>query len=678
MLQRYQSLARFTALSLFVAGLAGTAYGFYKLIGYQHDPNVWRYGLRLPALFVTLTILIACVGIWRGPDQALLAVGGVLVVVLGNVVPAAVVCVIGLSTLLLGRMVLRGRPCDSSESLLVGAVVLGVVLGLLVPFPINNRGTWGAILAIPLIIGRTGWSVRTLWPAATTFKPFSHLYLLKCAIGAAIIIHTLVGLMPETGHDALSMHLFVPAYVTHNQLWDYNVKLYSWAVMPKLVNWIYTAGYLFGGETSARLINVGSVILLAILTRRLSRWAGASELGSNWGLLLFLLTPLTYLETSSLFVEGMWSAFVLGGTIAILRLVTDSEDRKRDLLLAAILLGGAMSAKAVTSTHLPMLLMLLFSRPFRWIGNNLTRTAITSILLFLLIGMMPYLTAGWLTGNPLFPFFNGYFNSPYYPPENFAPPAMFDRGFRIDTIFRMTFNSSQFLEGTVGAAGFQWLLIIVPGLCVTAFLRNRRALLTGLICFSWLVLTFSQTAYLRYVFPGFALASVVAAVTITLTRTMGRRVSFCCLAVSCIALLLNLTHLDAATYYGYINPKVIISEESRDEYLSKVVPVRSMVRIVNEINQNEQPVMFLSSPLTAGLKADAQYVNWYNPRLGELVRAAVTRDDLKRVFSEERTAYVVGDDSYLTPVLRKMINELCDEVARVGSVTLYRVNFKSD
>jgi len=675
MFQHHSSIARLIILTIILVGVALTAYGFYTLIEHQydpqHDPLAWRYGLLMPALFVALTLLIAMVGLWQGPDRALLVSGGGILILLGQTVPAAVVGLIALSTFLLGRMVLQFRSRDLSDYILAGAVVFGSVFGLLAPLPINSRGTWGVLLLIPLILGRKALSIEALWSRDFTLKPFGHLYLLKCGIGALTIIHILVGLMPEVGHDALSMHLLVPAYVAHHHLWDYNVKLYSWAVMPKLVNWLYTAAYFFGGETAARLLNVGSVILLAVLVRRLSRWAGASELGSNWGMLIFLATPLTYLETSSLFVEGLWSALLVGGTIAVLQFLTDSKDRKSDLVVIAIMLGGAMSAKAVTYTHLPVLALLLLLRPRRWFNTDYSWPVLKSTLIFFLLSAVPYAVAYRLTGNPLFPFFNGYFKSPLYPNVDFEPPPMFDRGFTFDTLYRMSFEANRFLEGAVGSAGFQWLLVIIPGMLLALIFWERRLLVIGFTCFGWMLLTFWQTAYLRYVFPSFAVASVVIAVMVTVSKKLGHLVWFSSILVLCATLALNIVHFQAATYYGLIDLRVIASDQSRDEYLRRAHPLRMVVRLVNELNQKAEPVIFFSAPLTAGLKSAALCVNWHNPRLAELIYSATGPEDFNQIFIRENVRYVVVHDRYRTPFLTAAIDRYCSLVAKIGELGVY-------
>jgi len=150
--------------------------------------------------------------------------------------------------------------------------------------------------------------------------------------------------MPELGHDALAIHLFIPSHVASRHSWDFNVQLYIWAVMPTLGDWIYCIAYSLGGETAARLLNVGFLLVLCRLIRELILWAGGTAAGVRWAILFALTTPLTFIASSSLFIELIWSAFVVAGTLEACRIAT--EPNGRHLLLAGLLLGFAASAKA--------------------------------------------------------------------------------------------------------------------------------------------------------------------------------------------------------------------------------------------------------------------------------------------------------------------------------------------
>lgn len=672
----YSSIPSVVIILLLVAGLGITVWGFYSLAASTQAAS-WRLTHRYLVTFMVLASIIALLGFWRGPRVAGIVVFGALAIGLGVAIPTAVVAVLALSAYTLGCLILRDQETSPTDNLLAGIVLFGTVLGLLVYVPINNAGTWGLLFALPLLFG---WRhLRALWSrnVSSVFSAESvdfHLYFLHSAIYAAALLHFLVGLMPEVGHDALAMHLFIPSHISHHQFWHFDAGIYVWAVMPMLVDWLYTAGYLFAGETGARLINVGSIMLLAALVHRVASWAGASRVNANWAVLMLFVTPLTFLESASLFVEGMWSVLVVGGALALLRLLTQPSTARSEIILAGLLLGGALAAKAVTLTVLPVLALVLLIAVQRWLSRDLLPVTGLALLMFIAVGVIPYVTAYVKTGNPVFPFFNAYFQSPLYPAENFSAAAFFERGFTWDTVYRMTFNSGRFLEATAGAAGFQWLLLVVPCVLVMALVRHQRGLLLALFGTGWLWLAFNQTAYLRYVFPSFAMACVLIAIFLTVAKSVGRWAWVSALTVAFVALILNLLHFDSGTYYGKIDARVIADTRTRDAYLDRSLPLRSSVKLVNELNRGLAPVAFFSAPLTAGLKADALYANWYNPRYQNAVLSTGSSDDLGRVLAREGVEYFVVDDSWKTQPTYPFLQLLGSELAKIGSVSVLRLD----
>lgn len=663
-----------TVILLLLAGIGITVWGLYTLVTTPETAS-WRWTHRYLVIFSALVSIIALVGIWQGSRVAGFAVASALAVGFGALVPVSVVAFLALSAYASGRLLLRSSKTSPTDNLLVGIVLFGTILSLIVHLPINNAGTWGLLFALPLL---SGWRhVRELWSSIKSSEPESvdfHLYFLHCAIAAAALLHFLVGLMPEGGHDALAMHLFVPGYVAHNQFWHFDASLYVWAVMPMLVDWLYTAGYLFAGETGARLVNCGSIMLLASLVYRTASWAGANRISANWAVLLLLVTPLTFAESSKLFIEGMWSVLVMGGSLAVLRLVTQSGNARREIILAGLLLGGALAAKAVTFTVLPILIFALLIVVRHWFSRNLLPVAGLSLLIFCAVGAIPYVVAYILTGNPVFPFFNAYFQSPLYPAENFSAAAFFEQGFNWNTMYQMTFNSGRYLEATAGAAGFQWLLLILPGTLVVVFAQHRRALLLVLLGAGWLLLTFGQTAYLRYVFPAFALACALIAVFLTLAKSAGKWAQVSVLTVALLTVMLNLLHFHSGTYNGKIDLRVIVDARVRDGYIDSNLPLRSAVELVNELNRKTAPVAFFSAPLTAGLKADALYVNWYNPRFQKAVLATTSPGDMGQLLAREGVEYFVVDDSRKKRPYDAFLALVGSEVAKIGSVSVLRID----
>jgi hypothetical protein len=304
------------------------------------------------------------------------------------------------------------------------------------------------------------------------------------------------------------------------------------------------------------------------------------------------------------------------------------------------------------------------------------KTFALGVVVLVVLGGVPYVTSFLLTKNPVFPFFNAYFQSPFYPVENFNPPAVFERGMTWDTLYRMTFNSGKYLESTPGASGFQWLMLVVPCTVAVCLARNMRAILVAVVALAAWWLTFNQTAYLRYVFPFVALALVVVAVGLSLLRNAGIWPWRAGALAAAVVIILNLLHFNSGTFYGKINLRVIADNRARDAYIESVVPVRTAVKLLNELNSRRSPVAFFSAPLTAGLYSDALYASWYNHRYATAVLAADGALDLGKIFAQYDVDYVVIDDSWESSKLRTLVAAVSAEVARVGSLSIRRLDDK--
>jgi hypothetical protein len=174
---------------------------------------------------------------------------------------------------------------------------------------------------------------------------------------------------------------------------------------------------------------------------------------------------------------------------------------------------------------LPLLAWLVASLPggtrARWLG--------TFVLCLLPVAGSSYAYAWMVTGNPLFPFYNAVFKSPYYPLENFRD-LKWMAGVSWRSLWDITFRTDAYGQFFPGAAGLA-VLATLPALIVDAVHRPASrwlalwALATGLLLF-W----FMQ--YLRYIFPALAVLAVLG--TVALARFADRRV----FAAAVVALVL--------------------------------------------------------------------------------------------------------------------------------------------
>ena len=679
----------------FLAGALLTLWGLAHLewpqdLPWSLDLFWWNGALGRYIKFLTICVVLVYFGcLWsrRSP----LLIGGVIAVSLGLLAgalwPLLVTLWFAVASVLLGRSILAilRIPAEKDNwlvNLLVGAGAYGTVVGLLAHFPVNYPGVYGVGLALPLFLG---WRVvieqSNNLLAYAAQKEISGVNWVDVAIAVVSLFYFVIALLPEVGSDALAMHLFIPGHLALRHQWGFDASTYVWAVMPMLGDWIFSIGYMLAGETGARLINVGFILILGWLVREVVLWAGGTFVGARWAALIFLSTPLTFTEGSSLFIESVWAAFTVAGTLAVLRGCSSAETAKSDMRIAGLFLGYALATKAVTLSILPVLLLLLAWRYKFWHKFAGIRSLAVGLSLFFVIGIIPYGTAWWLTGNPIFPFFNHIFQSPYYPSgKDVFGVAVFGHGLTWDFLYRATFQSSQYLEAKAGASGFQGLLLFLPALIVLVAGRHWRGIALLFFGVATVIFVFQSMSYLRYVFPAWVI--LAAAIGVALEKILLRQVIVKSLGyVAAIATVgLNLIFLNAGGFYGDFPLKALIDESNRRLYLEKRLPIHSAVEAVNRLNTGNAPVAVFAAPLSAGLWVDALYPNWYNVAFQREIGSIKTDQDVADILLGRGINFLILDTNWMGvnccsegAEKHALIEKVTEKIGEFGSLNVRKV-----
>ena len=668
-------LALIGGFALTVLGLWqqwGGATSFALKGGYLPD-----YSISFIVIGVMIELLSRIVGLNR------LVLGGIvacIIAILTNTTwPLLVTVWFALSSYLLGRIVLTLLKINKDKqsnitAALVGAGAYGTVVGLLAHFPINYPALYGMALTLPIVFE---W--RTLVDMVRYFSKHltqpSEFKWLDLVIALVALVHFSVALMPEVGHDALAVHLFVPGHLLSRHEWGFDVTTYVWAAMPMMGDWIYSIGYMMGGETAARMINVGFIFVLGWLIRDLVIWAGGNALGTRWATLLFLTTPLTFTESNTLYIESIWTAFIIAGSLSVFKLLQSNNDQSEHLPVAGFLLGGALALKAVTLAILPVFLLMLLWKYGTWAQRKLSSYLLLGLVLFFAVGIIPYVTAWYLTGNPVFPFFNKLFQSQFYSDiENFTN-TLYQSGFTWDVLYQATFYTGKYAEGSAGTPGFQWMLLFFPALLVLLLSKKYRGVILFTVAILSIFLTFQSQSYLRYVFPSFVW--VATGIGVALSATKYTNADFYKKTLSIIVgivVLLNLIFFKSGTHYGTLSIEPLMSPSGRESYINNRLPIRSAIKMLNQINILRTPVAVFSQPLTAGLNADALYPNWYNPQFNEKVLGATTSDAIAQMLLGEGVDYIILDSTWGNVNNRNAIENATHSLAELGEISVRKIN----
>ncbi|WNV05351.1 hypothetical protein RP726_02805 [Candidatus Methylospira mobilis] len=550
---------------------------------------------------------------------------------------------------------LRVKDRTFLDCFLAGAGIYGSAVGILAHFPVNYPGVYAVALTLPFLAGwRTvvdeGGRLLQLVDRDSRNRAETEFKWLDVAIGVVALVYFVFAMMPEVGYDALVTHLFVPAHMALRHQWGFDVTTYVWAVVPMLGDWIFSMGYMLGGETAARFINVGFIFVLGWLVRDCVQWAGGSLVGARWAVLVFLSTPLTFTVGCSLYIESIWASFVVAGCLAVLRACSSSpsfgKPGRNELLLSGLLLGCGAAVKAITFTVLPGIMLLLIWRFRTWFKTVGLQSLAGGIGLFLATGGIPYATAWWLTGSPVFPLFNRIFKSPYFgSSENFTN-SNYNGGLTWDVLYRVTFDTVKYLEAYAGASGFQWLLLFIPALITLFLYRRIRGGAMFLVAVIAIAVLFHWQSYLRYAFPSWVILTAVIGVGLgTVITTQGHLSKLCCFSLV-ITVMLNLLFINVGRQTPRDFPLLSMFQSYKDNYLQTRLPIRNAVELVNRLNVERTPVAVFAEPLTAGLSGDALYPNWYNIPFLQEVNSIHDEKDIAAVFKKHRVNFIILDENW--------------------------------
>lgn len=561
---------------------------------------------------------------------------------------------------------------DWIQDLLIGIGMLGTLVGLFAHFPVAYPATYWALLALPFVLARRQLrriGARLSEDLRSASRELDSNPAISGLVVVIALVHFVVAFWPEAGHDALAMHLFIPAQIAARHQWGFSAETYVWAVMPALGDWIFSIGYVLGGEPASRLLNTAFIFVLAVYVIRLANWLGATQRAGLFAVALFLSAPLTFTESSSLFIESIWASFVVAAVFATARLDETGTDSRSAVVVIGLMTGLACASKAVTLTLLPAMFLYLVVRWRTWWSASHLRHVGLGVLAFLALGATPYLIAFAVTGNPLYPFFNGIFRSPLFPQENFRND-FFTSGWSLDTLYRMTFDSGKYLEASAGAPGFQWLMLLPAAAAGWIVSRSRRGVEMVLLGVIMTILVFHQTSYLRYVFP----VSVILGATLCgVGMGASRRIAMGGSVAAGAAIVLNLAFLTAGPFYRDFPLKPLFSEVARREYVQANAPMRTAAEFVNRIVLPPQAVGILGHAQVAGLQVDAIHASWYNLRFDSAIRGAKTINEVAEAFGQYHVNFVLLDSNWGTRETRGLVEGATNSLTEFGPISVRAV-----
>ena len=597
--------------------------------------------------------LIYTVGFWSAsagfffsarkyfPLTLVLTTLGFTMYAVGAIAVLAVV-LFALSCTVLGRSVF-GRE-EWSLSFLAGLGLWALAIGLLAHVPLHYPAIYAGAASLVLIWRRSE-SVALGKELREAVRPRSvpdrSTFAGSSLFAFVLLTHWFAVIKPEASADGLSMHLAIAADFSAHHAFTFDFRQFIWALMPMGADYCYAIAHVMGGEYAARLLNFVMLISIARLIYVQSRvWVSPPT--AFLTIALFVSGSMVQLVTGSMLVENFIAAMALGSAAALWRF--HEEPSARRLLLCSFLIGTGIGWKigavAIAVVLLPYLITTA-RRKWRRLGARPALTALAGLGLFLLPASLPYVKAYAQSGNPIFPFANTTFHSPYIDVD------LVDVRYREPLTWRtpaeLTFQTHRFYEGDDGSFGFQYLFLL-PLLVATFFamksMQERSALVIGLVA-SILIARSQPNA--RYLYPAMPFLTIAGVAAMKRVREVDPRLFRVCIGALLGILALNLRFLPSSNWYHrefFLRP--LFAERGRIQYLKDDAPVRLAIDYVNQQGGN---VMMTEESEIAGVRAKVYANHWHNHAFQKQVRECFRASDFHRLAAAYRIAHFIAPTS---------------------------------
>lgn len=520
--------------------------------------------------------------------------------------------------LILGTFMLRRSipsPRERFTAMLAGLGVMAGLVGWLLPLPIHSFAVYVSVATFVIFAGRRKLIAATrpmagAWSEAIDAQPLAACFALA-VIGFAAVLTWLPSLNPDDN----SAHLLLARQLLADSYFRMDVSSQVFAVAPWLNNVLHAMTAVLAGGESRSVVGLGWLVVGCVGAYRLAFLLGARGAWPWLASALYASNPLTAYFGMTLQVDGASAALLLHLVACCIELQRDKTWSSSPWLIGS--LCGMLAALKISNAA-----YLLFLGTWL-IWYHVSMREYRRLLLLLMVAAAvagsSYFYASVITGNPLFPMFNGVFKSPYMAAQNLGDPR-WHAGVDIRSLWDITFSTSRYMESYPGAAGLV-LLAFLGTWMVSALSGGWRAALT-LFAFASGLIIFLLVQYLRYVFPAIALLGTLAVVA--LAALPNRRLGI----VSLVALVIVQCGLIRTTSWivsaGAAEQLLRDGPRATSEVERIYVPERALVRSLDASGRS-YCLLFAnaSTSYVALAPAKSLAVGFYDPRMKALATAAV-------------------------------------------------------
>lgn len=670
---------------LTIAAAVAVAVAFFTIQPLKYNPRDGIHLFYYPAF-------IALILGWLLPARRarMLLLGGFAALVVWIIGFSELACVglLLLDAIVVGEFTWRkcGFSADEPGLLHAGLVCtlgvaeIGLLLTLVSHFYIPVAAVYTVGLALIALLGRGHIAVygRAFgrWLASDE-KVSPAIWLAVGALFGAVLLNFATSTYFGSEGDTLGVYMYVPSYIGTYGGWSYDFHTYIWAVMPNLLEALDSVPYVLSGPTGAQFFNSACTVLTGLLIYAFCK----PRIGTFNALLCaigWLTIPGVVQESASLHDDTVLALFLFAALVCLYDPRLRSARPWAAGAVTGLLVSAAVATKLMGWILCPayMLVVLVWfgrEKGFGW----MLQAAVAAMAVVLVAGGFQYWYALAVTGNPIFPYYNAIFHSPYFPWSNFLDRSSVGR-FNWDLPFLLTFHTEPFGLGGPGSTGFQWLPLLPAALLFSVANAGNQRRWFGFAGLWFAVLVMLPEQFVRYLIPAYPFLSVfigeVGAQPGLLIQTVFR-------AVYIGAIALNVYGVQDVFY----NTKDIVTEpvfslQKRALVERGAAPMISINKIINALEPNPVNVLDLARGEGAGLHGTAYYVSWQSPEVSHAFGDAIKSGDFGRFIGDYKISYVVFDTGFDKhgQGQPEQTYDFCEQhgtrVIQVGSIILYKID----
>ncbi|MCI0616547.1 glycosyltransferase family 39 protein, partial [bacterium] len=519
-------------------------------------------------------------------------------------------------------------------SLALGIGITGIfigVLGFIGLFRIELFVIWILLGAGLFIFAIYSWS-----PQFSFSYRFSRWDLLAVA---ALVLFLIPGLpffvSPEVSRDATEYHLLIPATWLKLGRISY-IPLLVESNYPPLAQLIYLIVFRLSGEIACKCVHFVMATALMLLLSQISKRLSPQS-SPYLAPLTFVTMPVVYVLAGWAWNDLFFSFFVLLSIYFLIEFHIESVEKRNstNVVFAGISMGLAAATKYTFILYLPAIFLLILIGIFRWQWHRKT------IILFLIpVGLLSslWMMKNWaFTGNPVYPFLNGIFQSPYWT-EN------------ADGYLKATLNRSEignwswstyFLFPFILTLKPQIIDVhtgVLPLMFALLILRKNRSETERILKWSLVLSMLSWFVFqtiIRSLIPILAIVFCLGAAALQELNWESSRLRRITAFLVGIAVAMNVYIAMVSTYHLFDPFRYFIGLESKAQYLSRMSTGQQVYDELNRIKDVKQVLLVsLHNPLY--LRPRPIFSSCCDPPVAEALtagtpNAAAIADKMKRL-----------------------------------------------